>query len=162
MRTIKRNLKDREEGLELKRITILTDQFNLFIILMIFSSFLQRSNKKKNFQPHFYVDIFNSSHRVCVQAQLLLRLIGLFSFKCTLSIALKNEGVTTPWLLPYPVYLQVNKSRPPPRPHLSPVLTKHRRQSPAVCVFKHGLGLVHWRRQGCHSRPAPMCRPKGI
>lgn len=33
---------------------------------------------------------------------------------------------------------------PPPRPPLSPVLTKHRRQSPAVCVFKHGLGPVHW------------------
>lgn len=59
------------------------------------------------------------------------------------SFTLKNEGVTTPWLLPYPVNLQVNKSRPPPRPHLCPALTKHRRQSPAVCVFKRGLGSAH-------------------
>lgn len=51
-------------------------------------------------------------------------------------LRLENKGVTTSWLLPYPVYLQVNKSRPPPRPPPSTVLTKHRRQSPAVCVFK--------------------------
>lgn len=50
---------------------------------------------------------------------------------------LKNQGVTTPWLLPYPVYLRVNKSRPPPPPlpSFSPALTKLRRRSPAVCVF---------------------------
>lgn len=48
------------------------------------------------------------------------RVMALFSFKGgergPFILHLKNQGVTTPWLLPYPVYLRVNKSRPPPPP----------------------------------------------
>lgn len=70
------------------------------------------------------------------------RLVFFFCFWIWPLLLFENKTVTTPWLLLYPVYLQseqITTSSPPP---LSAVLTKPRRQSRAVCVFKHGLGPV--------------------